>query len=178
MQENVKLTSTLERLNSLNAQLETKAKEMYLKAEDEEEARRSLSGLQNMVDQINQERIVLKKTNEELEQRAASSENSLKVERGRLYQELGTAYTKAKLFDLAIEAYLAALKFNPNNAEAHYNLGLLYKHYQDNSEKAVYHLKKYLELNTQASNKKEVEYLIGMLGKDNYSSKIKKLEKK
>ena len=164
MQENAKLTSTLEKLNSLNAQLETKAKEMYLKAEDEEEARRSLSGLQNMVDQINQERIVLKKTNEELEQRAASSENSLKVEGGRLYQELGTAYTKAKLFDLAIEAYLAALKFNPNNAEVHYNLGLLYKHYKDDSKKAVYHLEKYLQLSSDTANKKEVEYLIKMLG--------------
>ena len=164
MQENAKLTSTLEKLNSLNAQLETKAKEMYLKAEDEEEAKKSLSGLQNMVDQINQERIVLKKTNEELEQRAASSENSLKVEGGRLYQELGTAYTKAKLFDLAIEAYLAALKFNPNNAEVHYNLGLLYKHYKDDSKKAVYHLEKYLQLSSDTANKKEVEYLIKMLG--------------
>jgi len=80
-----------------------------------------------------------------------------------LYQELGTAYTLAKLFGQAIDAYTKALSLNPNNAEVNYNLGLLYQHSRGDAKKALHHFKKYLRLEPEAKNKEEVEYLIEML---------------
>lgn len=112
---------------------------------------------------LNQENLMLKKENEESQQEIVLLQDTLKDERARLYQELGTAYTQGRLFDLAIEAYLKSLDFNPRNAQVHYNLGLLYKHSQDNTKKALYHLKKYLQFSPEAKNKKEVEYLIRLL---------------
>ena len=153
------------KLKKFNAELETKGKELYIKSLGAEEAKRNLGTSNKVVERINQGQIKLKKENEGLGQKIVSLENTLKSEKARLYDELGTAYTKAKLFDLAMRAYEESLTFNPNSAQVHYNLGLLYKHYLDNSKKAIFHLKKYLELNSHAPNKKEIEYLIDMLGK-------------
>ena len=108
----------------------------------------------------------IRKENEQLKDKVALS--------AKLYKELGIAYSKAKLFNLAIEAYENYLDFNPLDADVHYNLGLLYKHSQDNSGLAVLHLKKYLELNSKAKNKKEVEYLIGMLDENRIEQRLKK----
>ncbi|MCX5704343.1 MAG: tetratricopeptide repeat protein [Candidatus Omnitrophica bacterium] len=150
-------------LKRSNAQLETKGKEFYIKALGADQTKNNLKTLNKVVERMNQGQIKLKKENEGLGQKIVLLENTLKSEKARLYDELGTAYTKAKLFDLAIRAYEESLTFNPNSAQVHYNLGLLYKHYLDNSKKAMFHLKKYLELNSKAANRKEVEYLIGML---------------
>lgn len=80
-----------------------------------------------------------------------------------LYEELGTAYTKAGLFDEAIEAYQKSLISNPNNADIHYYLGLLYQKSNKNVEKAVFHFKRYLYLKPDAKNREEVRYLIEMV---------------
>jgi len=160
--------SEITKLKKFNAELETKGKELYIKSLGSEEAKRNLGTLNKVVERMNQERINLKKEGEGLQQRVASIKDTFNKERASLYDELGTAYTKAKLFKLAIQSYEKSLSFNPNNAEAHYNIGLLYKHYLDNSKKAAYHLKKYLELNSKAPNRKEVEYLIDMLGEKKF----------
>ena len=80
-----------------------------------------------------------------------------------LYQELGAAYTQAKAYNLAIKAFEKALEQNPKDSQVHYNLGLLYQHYKNDTSKAVYHLKQCLKLNPKAKNKKEIEYLIEVL---------------
>jgi len=105
----------------------------------------------------------LKDENLELKNKILQIENARTKDMASLYQELGTAYVQAKLFGLAIDAYTKALKLTPDNAEVHYNIGLLYQHSRDNSKKAVYHLKKYLQFNPEARNRKEVEDLIDML---------------
>ena len=166
--ENSDLTAELSNLQNFNSQLEIKAKELYIKAKNTEEIQKNFNNLNNIVEKINKERFALKKDNEELRQVAIILENTLRGDKAILYRELGTAYTKAKIFNLAIEAYLKSLSFNPRDAEVHYNLGILYKHYLDNTKKATYHLKKYLEFNSKAPNKKEVEYLIGMLGEKKF----------
>jgi len=91
------------------------------------------------------------------------SVNALESEKGALYEELGTAYTKAGLYDEAITAYRKSLACNPNNADIHYYLGLLYQKSNKNVEKAVFHFKKYLYLKPEAKNKEEVLYLIEMI---------------
>jgi len=155
----------IKELKRSNARLETKGKELYIKALGVDQTTKNLNTVNKVVERMNKGQINLKKTNEGLERKIVLLDKTLKSEKARLYDELGTAYTKAKLFQQGIEAYEKSLSFIPNNADVHYNLGLLYKHYLDNSKKAVYHLKKYLEFNSKAPNKKEVEYLIGMLGK-------------
>ncbi len=84
-------------------------------------------------------------------------------EKAVLYEELGTAYTKAGLFDEAIEAYRKSLICNPNNADIHYYLGLLYQKSNKNVEKAVFHFKRYLYMKPDAKNRDDVKYLIEMV---------------
>jgi len=158
----------IKELKRTNAQLETKGKEFHIKALGADQTKNNLKTLNKVVGRMNQGQVKLKTENEGLQKKILSLENSFKNEKAKLYEELGTAYTKAKLYKLAIQAYEGSLAFNSKNAEAHYNLGLLYKHYMDNSKKSVYHLKKYLELNSKAANRKEVEYLIGMLGEKKF----------
>ncbi|MDD5496283.1 MAG: tetratricopeptide repeat protein, partial [Candidatus Omnitrophica bacterium] len=76
-----------------------------------------------------------------------------------LYEELGTAYTKAGMFDEAMAAYKESLIYGPNNAKIHYYLGLLYQKNMHDPQKAAYHFKKYLYLNPDAKDKREVRYL-------------------
>lgn len=116
----------------------------------------------------------IRKENGQLKEKVTLLENTLKDKSAKLYKELGIAYGKAELFNLAIEAYENSLDFNPFDADVHYNLGLLYKHSQDNSQLATLHLRKYLELNSKAKNKKEIEYLIGMLDENRIEQRLKK----
>jgi len=105
----------------------------------------------------------LKDENLKLKKMILDIENARKSDMSSLYQELGTTYIQTKLFGPAIDAYTKALSLNPNNAEINYNLGLLYQHSQGNTKKALYHFKKYLRLEPEARNRKEVESLINML---------------
>jgi Tfp pilus assembly protein PilF len=82
---------------------------------------------------------------------------------GALYEELGTAYTKAGLFSEAIEAYKKAIACDPNNADIHYYLGLLYQKNNKDSQKAAFHFKRYLYLKPDAKNRQEVKYMTEMV---------------
>ncbi len=178
------LETNLAKITDLNAQLQTKAKELSDKEQEAELTKASLRELKNKLESANQECVALNKENAQLQNEIAllkkdkeklqAEAPSLKIadlatntiyksEMAKLCRELGTAYTKAKLFDLAIEAYLKSLELNPNDAATHYNLGIVYRHFLKDSQKAAYHLKKYLQLNSKSPNRKEVEYLIKML---------------
>lgn len=82
-----------------------------------------------------------------------------------VYQELGTAYLKARLFDPAIDAYHRALQLDPENAQVHYYLGLLYQFARHDAERSATYLEKSLVLNPGMDpNKwKEVKGLIQLL---------------
>ena len=105
----------------------------------------------------------LKDKNRTLRSEIKDMANAQKKEKADMYMELGAAYTKAKDFKSAIDAYKKSLEFNPENAEAHYNLGLLYQRYQENTKKALYHFNKFLKLNHSPKAEREVKYLIKML---------------
>jgi tetratricopeptide (TPR) repeat protein len=161
--KNAELEKILKEVKNYNAQLENKCKELHLKNTDLELQLKNSTGLSKAVDNLNRERQILKDANQQLKDDLKKERAANSAEKAELYQDLGTAYTKAELFSLAIEAYNKALSANPGNAEVHYYLGLLYRHSKDNSAKAIYHLKKYLQFNPDASNKKDVEYIIKML---------------
>jgi len=84
-------------------------------------------------------------------------------EKAALYEELGTAYTKAGLFEEAIGAYQKSLISDPNNADVHYYLGLLYQKSNKDVKKAVFHFKRYLYMKPDAKNREDVKYLIEMV---------------
>ena len=155
--------SALIKVKNFNEQLEAKAGDFYAQLQNAKQLKRDYDNLLNMVEPLNRERMALQKSNERLRQEIRDLEKNIERERGVVYGELGSAYMQAGFFDLAIDAYQKSLKFNSDNPEVHYKLGLLYKHSRDNSRKAIYHLRKYLELDREAKNKKEVEYLIDML---------------
>lgn len=89
----------------------------------------------------------------------------LQRERADKNRDLGAAYTKLQMFDKAIAAYELALEAHPDHAQTHYYLGLLYEHAQNNDERAVAHLQRYLALSPKLPPKvrKEIEYVINML---------------
>jgi tetratricopeptide (TPR) repeat protein len=93
--------------------------------------------------------------------------NKTIIEENALYNyNLGVAYTQAKLFDEAKEAYEKALIFSPKMPEAHYNLALLYEKVEEDYKKALSHYGKYLELVPDTSDKEEIETSIKKLTKE------------
>ncbi|MFA5096216.1 MAG: tetratricopeptide repeat protein, partial [Candidatus Omnitrophota bacterium] len=135
--KNAQLEKSLAEAKNYNIQLEAKSKELHLKCADLEQNLKNSSGLGKAVDNLNRERQILKDANRQLKEDLKKEKTENTKEKAELYQQLGTAYTKAKLFSLAIDAYNKALSINPRNAEAHYNLGLLYRHSKNNSRKAI-----------------------------------------
>ena len=93
----------------------------------------------------------------ELEGKIKVLEKTLKKEKAVFRYNLAVAYTKAKLYDEAIGAYEKSLELDQNNADAHYNLGLLYKDAKQDADKAAAHLSKYLELKPDADDKGKVK---------------------
>lgn len=91
-----------------------------------------------------------------LEEKLRSSEETLQKERALYNYNLAVGYTQAKLYDEAVAAYEKSLTFNPDNAEAHYNLGVLYQNVKADPDKAAQHYRRYLELKPDAEDKEEV----------------------
>jgi tetratricopeptide (TPR) repeat protein len=93
----------------------------------------------------------------QLEDEVSSLENTLNQERAIFNYNLAVAYTQAGLYDEAVESYEKSLKIDSKNADAHYNLGLLYKDVKNDAVKACEHLSSYLELKPDAEDKEEVK---------------------
>ncbi len=89
-----------------------------------------------------------------------------RAERAKLYYDLGVAYTQLKAYSQAIEAYENSLSLDPNNAQAHYDVGLLYKHVHNDMEKARQHLRTYLQMTPNATDRKQLEALLGLMQRD------------
>lgn len=157
--QNQDLEKKIAELTRVSGQLEKKAKEFYLNAQEKDSLKRDADSLNKMLEALKKENAGLEDKNRQLAEKVVLLENNL----GLAYKEAGTAYAQAKLFDLAIDSYNKAMSFIPGDAELHYNAGILYKHSYGNNKKALHHLKKYLNLNPNAKNRKEVEYLIKML---------------
>jgi tetratricopeptide (TPR) repeat protein len=153
----------LKKMQSLNTRLAAKAVELYVKLQEANQAKKECEKLKALTGGMNDNRINIEKKNQALEEEAASLRKQILGERAKLYQELGTAYTEAKHFDQAINAYQKSLEANAANAQVYYNLGLLYKHAKGDNQKSLKCFKKYLQVAPAAENKAEVEYLIKML---------------
>src|SRR5207249_1986075 len=69
---------------------------------------------------------------------------------------LGTNYSKVGMNEEARNAFQTALKFDPNFAEAHFELGRLYLGHFDDKRSAVPHLRRYLQLKPAAAESERV----------------------
>ncbi len=149
----------LNRMKALNAQLEEKAKGFFQQAQGKEQLKEQMEQLNRVVEALTKERALLNTKINGLKKEVAA----LQGERMSFYNELGAACTQAGLYDQAVDFYNKVLKINPDDAAAHYRLGFLYKRSNDDARMAVYHFKRYLALEPNAKNRKEVQYFIQML---------------
>ncbi len=156
---NLSLQAELTKLTETNGHLEALAQELKWKLQNAEQLK----------EQFREERKTLEQEHQQLKEKSEAAQEHLDRERASLYRELGAVYTKTQLFDNAIDAYTRSLEFDPTNAQAHYYLGLLYQHAKNNDDVSVAHLERYLKLSPDLNSKKrkEVEYLIQMLGGKN-----------
>ena len=110
-----------------------------------------------------EKRQALTKEFNDLTRKVATLSEDLKHERSLYQYNLGVVYAQAQRYDDAIAAYQKSLEFNPKNADAHYNLGLLYERVKGQSDKAAWHYRRYLEHNPQAEDRDEVQHWVDML---------------
>lgn len=142
-------------------ELEGKLKEaLKASAKNESDLKRLKEKLQELDQKVakgkpvDDEKIIQERR--QLVEKIKSMEKTLQEERGTYHYNLAVAYTKANLNDEAIAAYEKSLELNPNNADAHYNLGLLYEKFKGDPDTATFHYNKYLELKPDAGDREEV----------------------
>lgn len=139
--------------------------------EDVDVLRDELAGLKK---QSRQEIILLqesfKKKKQNYDTKLLSVEAQLEKARERLVDEadryhynLGVLYVQNKDFDLAVKEFKDALAYNPNNALAHYNLGIIFDDYFKDSENAKYHYRRFLELSPTSDDTESVREWLACL---------------
>lgn len=98
-----------------------------------------------------------------LEAQVAKLKTRLASEAERYHYNLGVVYSKNKDYDQAITEFKTALGFNPKNALAHFNLGIIFDDYFKDKENARYHYRSYLELDPLSDDADSVrEWLKGL----------------
>jgi tetratricopeptide (TPR) repeat protein len=80
----------------------------------------------------------------------------------QLNHALGLSYSKRGMNEDAVKAFQTALKFDPNHAEAHFELARLYIGHFDDKKSGAFHLRRYLQ---QKPTAKESERVKGWLMK-------------
>ena len=98
-----------------------------------------------------------------LEAQLDKAKVKLRGEAERYHYNLGVAYTQDKEFDSAVTEFKTALSYNPNNAYAHFNLGIIYDDYFKDKDNAKYHYRSFLELSPTSDDADSVrEWLEGL----------------
>ncbi|MDP3791095.1 MAG: tetratricopeptide repeat protein [Candidatus Omnitrophota bacterium] len=159
-------TKLAEEKDQLNKKLEGAQKIIEAKEAD-------LQRSQQRLKDIEKEAVTAKKAKDDklarekrsLEKKIIATSAAIKKERALYHYNLGVAYAQAKLYDEAIEEYEKSLEFDSDNADAHYNLGILYETITSDAERAMSHYKKYLEINPRAEDIDEVAGRINRLSK-------------
>jgi tetratricopeptide (TPR) repeat protein len=153
---NSQLQETLKEYQAKLIQSDSKVKELEqsLKDKAKEKEKEGLKDYKNSLEQTDE------KTNALIRQ--------IEVQKKKMFEAFysaGKAYTQIKRYKEAIESFQECLEINPDSASVHYNLGILYQYEYGDRMGAISHLKKYLELNPKAKDRKEVEFLLGLLEK-------------
>lgn len=158
---NTKLREENERLQK---RLEESQKIIETKESDLERAKQNLEKEQEKTTRGADEKAAqLSRQKEELESRMADLGKTLLNERGLYHYNLAVAYARAKMFPEAEAEYLKSLQYNEKNADAHYNLALLYQNFRNDAGKAAEQYQRYLDLKPGAEDKDEILALVEKL---------------
>ncbi len=79
----------------------------------------------------------------------------LKSELNRVHYNFGNVLFSLHDYKQAAEHYLAALRWNPSNPWAHYNLGIIYDYYLHDKDLALRHYQKYVDYKPADENESE-----------------------
>lgn len=93
------------------------------------------------------------------------TKNRLASEAERFHYNLGVVYTQNKDFDNAVTEFKTALAYNPKNAQAHYNLGIIFDDYFKDKENARYHYRTFLDLQPTSDDAEAVREWLANLDK-------------
>lgn len=100
---------------------------------------------------------------EEAQTLLATSHNKLKKldkETQDVHYNLGRMFQESGEWKKAIVEYKKVLIINPDDAQTHFNLALIYDTIINDREKAVFHYKKYVEINPKAPDVSKVKKYI------------------
>ncbi|PIQ86544.1 MAG: hypothetical protein COV74_04465 [Candidatus Omnitrophica bacterium CG11_big_fil_rev_8_21_14_0_20_45_26] len=78
--------------------------------------------------------------------KSKTENEKLKNELAEQYYALGNLFFEKKEYKMAVKKYVEALEFDPTDAWAHHNLGIIYDYYLVDHIKAIEHYRQYLRL--------------------------------
>lgn len=87
-----------------------------------------------------------------LEAELEKAKSRVTSESSRYHYNLGVVSTQNKDFESAVKEFKTSLGFSPQNASAHYNLGIIYEDYFKDKKNARFHYQQFLELSPQDSD--------------------------
>ncbi len=87
-------------------------------------------------------------------------------ETAKMHYNLANLFVEQKKYKIAIKEYLRVIKLYPNDAEAHYNLALVYDIHTNDIASAVKHYKRCLEMNPRFRRKRTILERISTLELD------------
>ncbi|MFA5039469.1 MAG: tetratricopeptide repeat protein [Candidatus Omnitrophota bacterium] len=165
LEDKNKLLGQVEQLNREKEELRKQAQELEEKIIDEEDVSVSMTEdverLRLELSRVKKERAEIASRLEEgfkkkkqaydmkllsLESQLEKAKNRLSREGERYHYNLGVTYVRNQDYENAAKELKTSLSYNPNNAKAHYNLGIIYDDYFKDKKQARFHYKAFLEL--------------------------------
>ncbi len=102
---------------------------------------------------------------------------SVKKEDAKLYYNTALEYQRTGSYKEALSNYEKALELDPLDPDIHYNIAILYDESLGENDKAIYHYRKYLELNPGAEDKSTVIHWIGEAEREeNWGNNLQKFD--
>jgi len=100
-----------------------------------------------------------------LEAQLAKATARFHSEAERYHYNLGVVYSQNKEYDTAVKEFKSALGFNPNNAKAYFNLGVIYDDYFKDKDNARINYRAFLELSPASDDAESVREWLANLDK-------------
>ncbi len=155
--ENQKLAASVKTfeadMKKSNAKIKAQGDELSKVKKELSEVKKERDGLKNDRKNLTSQNKELAKTAKIAPSkfRTIAEENRQMLrETADMHYNLGVFYMKQKNYSMAVSELKRALDFNPDNPKVHYNLGVLYADEYENHPEAIWHLKRFLEIDPRA----------------------------